>query len=120
MREIKFRTWDDGVMLYSDAYDNEMNYSEWDYLRFFFQNIRTDAIVMQYTGLRDKNGKGKEIYEADIFNNTNKTAIGVVSWFEDKWVIKFPTYQYSLYQFLENDERRKVIGNIHDNPELLS
>ena len=108
-REIKFRAWhNSGQMLFGK---NEAIF-RWEYEG---QPIE----IMQYTGLKDKNGKGKNIYEADIFNNTNKTAIGIVSWYKDQWVVRFPTYQYSLYQFLENDETREVIGNIHENPELL-
>jgi uncharacterized phage protein (TIGR01671 family) len=117
-REIKFRTWDDGVMLYSDAYVNEMNYSEWDYLRFFFKNIRTDAVVMQYTGLKDKNGK--EIYEGDILHYQGITSGGEkiireVSFCERRSQFMFGFYP--LYDF--SIAPRVIVGNIYENPDLL-
>lgn len=112
-REIKFRAWDKDreYMAYQGSPDLET-------LQSFIFHFG-DKELMQYTGLKDKNGKGKNIYEADIFNNTNKTATGIVSWHKGQWVVKFPTYQYPLYQFLENDETREVVGNVFENPELL-
>lgn len=73
-REIKFRAWDDGVMIYADKYQDDRNYSEYDYLRFFFENIRSDAKVMQYPGLKDRNGK--DIYQGDILQFSRIKASG--------------------------------------------
>jgi uncharacterized phage protein (TIGR01671 family) len=126
MREIIFRAWDKNGKEMSqakDLYDFLVYSDNWFGARIYFKNSGyvpfIDCLIMQYTGLKDKNGKGKEIYEADIFNNTNKTAIGIVSWYKDQWIVKFPNYQYSLFQFLENDETREKIGNCFENPDLL-
>jgi uncharacterized phage protein (TIGR01671 family) len=60
-REIKFRAFDDGKMIYQNQTIMTDNI---DQLWYFFKNVRKDAMIMQFTGLRDRNGK--EIYENDI------------------------------------------------------
>ena len=84
-----------------------------------------DVILMEYTGLKDKNGK--EIYEGDIVNihpydHISKRAdVGEVFWMEayHGWGIKCPDklsfHSYHLHQIEEIEK----IGNVHENPELL-
>ncbi len=97
-REIKFRAWhlEDG-MLYFDFDTFKLDYHDQ------YGNI------MQFTGLKDKNGK--EIYEGDIishFHNyvgENKTSIEIV---------EVPNIYFKAIHTVE------VIGNIHQDKELLN
>jgi uncharacterized phage protein (TIGR01671 family) len=83
------------------------------------EDFRVDpATVGEFTGLADKNGR--KIYEGDIFKTTdsNGRCLVVVEWDNEN------------ARFLGRDQRKRIwyvgrepaaeiIGNIHDNPELL-
>lgn len=72
--------------------------------------------VGQYTGLRDTDGR--EIYEGDIVRTSvAKDAIGVVEWNNDQ--ASFVVYMKGRTQCYPLSKSDKIIGNIHDNPELL-
>lgn len=84
-------------------------------------SIKFDEIeLMQYTGLKDKNGK--EIYEGDIVKVfTNKEwRIGKIIYEHSGFTIDVTNnkeLEYGRTSILEN--LTEVIGNIYDNPELL-
>lgn len=70
MREIKFRVWDkkENEMFYSNMYQNKtsMIYGLCNFLKECFG---IEEPIMQYTGLKDKNGMGlTEVYEGDIIS----------------------------------------------------
>lgn len=73
-------------------------------------------------GFADKNNK--HIFEGDIVKHFNHGTnaelfdIGVVFWDEKRCCFKRTSKDGNTY-FLGNDEEYEVIGNIHDNPELL-
>ena len=76
-----------------------------------------NIILMQFTGLKDKNGK--EIYEGDIFTFTNgprKTVAKVV--FEEA-MFKMKDNNGWGAMILQREGDMEVIGNIYENPELL-
>jgi uncharacterized phage protein (TIGR01671 family) len=143
MRPIKFRVWDGELMLPAesihfdtetvevlipcDAFGCEGHPIEYD-----FGNV----VLMEYTGLYDKNGK--EIYEGDIllvtseiYTNFGKTPTGRFSkeyyeviWKEDGWGYKVLRSDHTI----EGTEIKglkvttkyaEVIGNIYKNPELV-
>ena len=77
--------------------------------------------VGQFTGLTDKNGK--KIFEGDIIEHHAQGNIivnrGVVVWdaSEGRFAYQLRTMLPGFY--MHNPETVEVIGNIHDNPELL-
>lgn len=81
--------------------------------------------IGQFTGLHDKNGK--EIYEGDIirsYDSENNPIIHSISW-DNKWacyvatMLQYPLLGGSIDQGWIDEFEKEVIGNIHDNPELL-
>mgnify|MGYP001233689767 FL=1 len=77
------------------------------------------AILMQYTGLKDKNGK--EIYEGDIIRESDGDGgyiYAKVVYYKDGFMGKEKGFEpeYPISDFKNETE---VIGNIYENPELL-
>ncbi len=121
MREIKFRAWD----------ETEKHMYNWENL--LNQNLKNIFTIpeecgyniMQYTGLKDKNGK--EIYEGDIIFIKGETKL-----LDIKGKVE---YSNILAQFIitntgnivneaeplgdYEEEDIEKIGNVYDNPELL-
>lgn len=74
--------------------------------------------VGQFTGLRDMHGK--KIFEGDIVrytNNVNEIKQFSIVWYLTGWWCRNNSGNYPLHDF--RTTRLEVIGNIHDNPELL-
>ncbi len=121
-REIKFRAFvEKSRMIYSgDTYG--------DYLEFFekcryFHNGQGGCYLMQYTGLKDKNGK--EIYEGDIIKSDYMgQSIGEVMYKPCLFGFLHSTpigtnftpipIRNELYSFY-----LEVIGNVWEHPHLL-
>ena len=127
MREIRFRVWhkptqlmDEVVLI--DFYNEKIGILYADPVmqcesiqKYNFNEVK----LMQYTGLKDKNGV--EIYGSDI----------VLMYGEDKFIVHFD-YDKACYFLWSTTDMNdvvyfgdfalsdvEVIGNIHDNPELL-
>ena len=140
MREILFRgkLTDNGVWVYGDyvkaiKFDNSIakhciveNKSNWD----LEKNTSAQEVygvdsktVGQFTGLYDKNGK--KIFEGDKCRNTETGEIVFVVWHGTMagyvWSRLKEGYKH-LFDFgalFRCFDKWEVIGNIHDNPELL-
>lgn len=130
MREIKFRAWDGKEMDYDvGVYNGQVLTGVEDSVWAWNEQPKTP--LMQYTGLKDKSGV--EIYEGDIVAldfESGKPTLGTikyaisefgVEWLNESLLGSFGQ-RHNLRQLsdslvAENDLR--VIGNIHENPELL-
>ncbi len=105
MREIKFRAWHKKYKLM--IYIPTMNEFSDGIIYPSCYDIR-DCILMQYTGLKDKNGK--EIYEGDILDNEEKV----------KYINGgFDPFCVAGWECTTEWEKIIVIGNIYENSELL-
>lgn len=137
MREIKFRCWqvfdedEEGNPKWQMIGADELVFINYEPLRDLLKNDPDSEIFMQYTGLKDKNGK--EIYEGDIVEMKIERA-EYEGQDEDEWKVWYEkgkvefssgcfwinTNGHSINcHFHYNDSHREVIGNIYENPELL-
>lgn len=113
MQEIKFRVWDGKKQMYyiSDEYVSEA----------LFKSKNSSHILMQYTGLKDKNGK--EIYEGDICKGciTNTDKIFVIEKRIDPEFIGFIPVEVNTnsISFFQRWDCLEIIGNIYSDPHLL-
>jgi uncharacterized phage protein (TIGR01671 family) len=117
-REIKFRAWDKyRLKMFEDVqYGLDLG------IEISFGSLLSmeDIVLMQYTGLKDKNGK--EVYEGDVLSNSQGKK-GIVIFEDGCFKLQLHKSETSSHyvplniSYLENKE---VIGNIYQNPELLT
>lgn len=130
-REIKFRAWisDEMVILPNTGvqyFDFEGSYALsfvvdgyagfWGHEQYETATKKycKDAPIMQYIGLKDKNGV--EIYEGDIIENDG---ISIVKYRGNSFGAESPgsrAHDFVSSHFFETGE---VVGNIYQNPELI-
>jgi len=125
MREILFRgkridngEWAEGAYLPVTP-ENYPAIGVWNALERYWWWFEVDPnTVGQYTGLDDKNGQ--KLFEGnivDILCENEET--GVIEWSEDtaRFIVSADGFQADFDNYYGTD--LEVIGNIHDNPELL-
>jgi uncharacterized phage protein (TIGR01671 family) len=128
MRDIKFRAWN-GIEL-RQVDQITISQKTWSCESGYGVSIpyMPHIILMQYTGLKDKDGK--EIYEGDILQDTLTNMIYVVKFGFCKkyafngWYVEIEHHQYQTtingdYDTNTNS-KIEVIGNIYENPELIT
>jgi len=125
MREIKFRAWDKKEnkmqQVVQILYGHEA--SNYPLSVDFFRSVKSRSIkdieLMQYTGLKDKNGV--EIYEGDIVMIYDARESESFPMFSEKVIFekgKFMTEgEFDLYD--TDNYSYELIGNIFENKELL-
>lgn len=125
-RAIKFRAWDkDQKRMFDDILakrldwlTREMKLESEELLRMIAGRF-SDYALMQFTGLRDKDGR--EIYEGDVLrSDLDEVMMDEVVW--DELIASFELKGVStgFSQRRIEDWQWHIVGNIYENPELLS
>ena len=152
MREIKFRAWDEKNKIMCEVKDISFDYGEVVverseekprenncgccddrsdtvlFLKDGDYSQKKNCILMQSTGLKDKNGK--EIYESDVIksvrveddfvneNGSEQFFLAEVKFKEGKWIAhEYPNQDDCEFDLYDYD--CEIIGNIHENKDLL-
>lgn len=121
-REIKYRVWDENEGEYRTDYENMVLYPDGTFqIETSWCIISGEFVVEQYTGLKDKNGK--EIYEGDICKD-QRGYVGKIVWAPNEAGFGFYEYHvrddgFGLGCMPLSRLRLEILGNIHENPELM-
>lgn len=124
MRSIRYRVWDkeEKKMIYDaeNTYDNyPVNISSFGVIL----DLPNSYDVMQYIGIKDVNSN--RIYEKDIVRitttQTEETRIGKVIYYTGNAMYLVETTMEDYFTFMSQDIKSvEVLGNIHENKELLN
>ena len=119
MNNIKFKAWDIKKNMWVNDFLIDPDNGDLLCSGYLDLNLNDDLELMQYTGLKDKDGK--EIYEGDVlrwYPNRPVNHIDVIiCW--DEHTASFSFGAWYDHEFPDPSEDSLVIGNIYDNPEPL-
>lgn len=122
MREIKFRAWDklEQSMHSTSDLSWSNNHMYWKYVGRMPWQQPCDYVLMQYTGLKDKNGV--KVYEGDFLEECMYVKWcdeqgGFQCWLPDDYCLACNGDMY--WHEVVQDMTYEVIGNIYENPDLL-
>lgn len=131
MREIKFRAWNK----YNMSYDELTVVGPDIGLNALLKNVQRNFTLMQYTGLKDRNGR--EIYEGDILKSRENDEV----WRVDEML---PAHRQShvtnigyfcgktynsrassaaydnIDDWMSWPEMYEIVGNVYENPQLMA
>lgn len=114
-REIKFRAWIKDAKIIVDwkfmLSCEEPTQAQHSFTDWF--TAPNNVVLMQYTGLKDKNGK--EIYEGDVVLHNQQKRVVVFRLGMFQLLQKNLTYVREWWNWCKYTE---VVGNIYENPEL--
>lgn len=121
----RYRAWDKiHKIMYEvdDIMSIDFGKSEIGVKTLFFERTNCydfdDIVLMQSTGLRDKNGK--EIFEGDILGTDGGLLDGVVEYRTDLGMWTNSLFRYNNFERLCSiANSREITGNIWENGELL-
>ncbi|CEK35747.1 phage protein TIGR01671,phage conserved hypothetical protein,YopX protein [[Clostridium] sordellii] len=122
MRDIKFRVWniETGHMYkHEDLEQLITDIFKLDFIQGEFLPQGKGNVVMQYTGLKDKNGK--EIYEGDIVQGGGLKCNDGFEILNDTSIVafKYGMFKVGELSLCSLNNQCEVLGNIYINPELL-
>jgi uncharacterized phage protein (TIGR01671 family) len=131
VREYKFRAWDNGKMQnvsFNNLHVNFHHPKGTIYIRDEMKPFGNthETTLMQYTGLKDKNGK--EIYEGDILKTDLSRPYVVVVFRNGAFMYQCQDEGNDYFDHIfhvnapekEKDQYLEVVGNIYENPELIN
>ncbi|MEF3330589.1 YopX family protein [Oceanobacillus oncorhynchi] len=130
MREIKFKIYDTDLERMYHLLENRCSFGTSEENRAVsWEDVfaeRYDCLIpLQYTGLKDKNGK--EIFEGDIISTDLSRPYLIVEFRNGGFMYQCHDSGEDYYDFMlppaddviEQDHWGEIIGNIYENPELL-
>src|SRR5206468_1427488 len=105
-RELKFRGWNANMK----RMENDLSVRSW---LFNYLDQFPELIIMQYTSLKDKNGK--EIYEGDILKGAYNDHLYLVEFKRGEFICEKGIHILGRSLW----DKTEIVGNIYENPELF-